>query len=1106
MSDVELSLIIKALDQTKAAFTSAAGNVTTLKSKVATGFGGMVTNFKNFATGATKHVVGALKSILTHIGPLLGIVGFAGLGLSIKKSVDAFGEFDTGMKTVQKTTGMAGDELAALGDTFKEMSKEIPKSAAELADIGAVAGQLGIQGAENIAIFTKTISEVSVAMDMTAEDAATSMAKIAAAFQEPVTNVEKFGSAINALENTTAAAGVEIIGAMTRMAASGAQLGLTTDQAAALGATLIAMGIPAEKAGTELNTAFTKIALNWDKMAAQMGMSTETAAKMMEEDFMGFFLKYLGYLNDAKPSTDDFTRANDKLAVATRSLGGALKDEGAYTDDLIELEEDVSDALGDVIEKRQVASKAIADYGADSEIAKKAILDLAAAEQSANTALLGYNAGLSEHAQTLIDSGVASSELTDAFADLKNKAAEIPESVQRIATVTETIGAIGGKAVLSLASSYDPLITNLQTANEEYEKGTALSKEAEVFYGSFENQMKLLKDQFNLVAISIGEKLAPALLKMGGYITDNILPAFMSFVDKIGPVISKIGDELWPAIEEVGKGIARTFADIAAHAKEGLSALGTELKETVIDSGAVSAAMETMRDIGVLLGEVLGFVADKIAWLIDWLQKTAVIESFVVFIGGLRAGIHALADQFRDEEDYIRGVEEATNDLEGAKRRLIDANKELYESTTDLADSLKDANMWTAGLTALEQESQVSEAELTKAREEAAKAIEDYGKDSPQAIAALKRLETAEHKSKTSTEKYQKALEETVGTLVETGVASDDLEERYYDFIDAGEDVIDANEDVIDSLEDVEDAENDLEDSTRTTTDNVAGEFRDMKDDIAGTFSTFGSDIKSKLVSSVENLSDDFIDLGKWIAGKLMEGLEWLWDLLPDWIKELLGGGGGGAATSTSAAAATSTAATSSVANGTTSAATGAVSAVSSAATSAVSAVSSAVSAVTSAATNATSAATSAATNVASTATSAVSSVASAVNSAVSSVASAATSIASAVTSAVSSATSAATSAVSSAVSAVTSAGSSVASAVSSALGGLFSSSGPTYQSGELMGTGLVAQSRYNPPQQMIGTPIDIAYNFNAPIYGVDNLKALLEEHDRDLLKKIERT
>jgi len=56
------------------------------------------------------------------------------------------------------------------------------------------------------------------------------------------------------------------------------------------------------------------------------------------------------------------------------------------------------------------------------------------------------------------------------------------------------------------------------------------------------------------------------------------------------------------------------------------------------------------------------------------------------------------------------------------------------------------------------------------------------------------------------------------------------------------------------------------------------------------------------------------------------------------------------------------------------------------------------------------------------------------------------------------------------------------------------------------MGTGLVAQSRYNPPQQMIGTPIDIAYNFNAPIYGVDNLKALLEEHDRDLLKKIERT
>ena len=296
-----VEILIKAKDLTGAAFATTKAKLTALKTKVATTKAGF--------SGLGSKISGVMSAAIVPI--MLVVAAVYAIGRAVGGVLTSFGDFDTAMKGVQKTTGMAKEGIEKLGSAFKAMSAKMPLNAKALAEIGVVAGQLGIQGVENIKTFTETVAKVSVALQMTAEEAATSMAKIGNAFQLPVTAANDFASAINSLENTTAAAGSEIIASMTRMAASGAQLGLTVDQAAALGATLISTGMAAERVGTRLNRAFTEMAKKTKVMAEQMGVSNAEMRHSIETDVMGAFNDYLIMLSKTPSSIDKITKANE---------------------------------------------------------------------------------------------------------------------------------------------------------------------------------------------------------------------------------------------------------------------------------------------------------------------------------------------------------------------------------------------------------------------------------------------------------------------------------------------------------------------------------------------------------------------------------------------------------------------------------------------------------------------------------------------------------------------------------------------------------------------------------------------------------------------------
>ncbi len=87
-------------------------------------------------------------------------------------SVRAFAQFESSFAGVEKTVDATRAELDDLAMSFRQMAKEIPVNVNEINRVGEAAGQLGIE-TKNIVAFTKTMLELGIATNLSAEEAAT---------------------------------------------------------------------------------------------------------------------------------------------------------------------------------------------------------------------------------------------------------------------------------------------------------------------------------------------------------------------------------------------------------------------------------------------------------------------------------------------------------------------------------------------------------------------------------------------------------------------------------------------------------------------------------------------------------------------------------------------------------------------------------------------------------------------------------------------------------------------------------------------------------------------------------------------------------------------
>lgn len=283
-----------------------------------TGMRSMMTSMTSVGSGVTS-LTGKISNLvmtLAKIGAVLGLAAIGGTVIAMGKATQAAIAWEASMANVAKTTGLQGQELEDLGNEFLDLSTKISTSKEELASMGAVAGQLGI-AKEDIGAFTETISKMSVAFDMTGEEAATSMAQIQNIWEKPVTEAEKFGSALNYLGNNTAASEKQLISYMQNVGNSPKVLGLTQQETLAFGDILVAMGMDASDAGTRLNSAFSDRGLlgNLGAAAELAGMTESQFKQMLDTDPTSAIVSVVDAISQVESNTERLSLANEIFGV-----------------------------------------------------------------------------------------------------------------------------------------------------------------------------------------------------------------------------------------------------------------------------------------------------------------------------------------------------------------------------------------------------------------------------------------------------------------------------------------------------------------------------------------------------------------------------------------------------------------------------------------------------------------------------------------------------------------------------------------------------------------------------------------------------------------------
>src|SRR5690606_30176723 len=119
----------------------------------------------------------------------------AGIAAGLKSIVNSAVDFESSFAGVRKTVDASEEEFRRLSAGFREMATQIPVSVNELNRIGEAAGQLGIKSA-NILQFTRVMADLGVATNLTADEAATSLARLANVMQLPQSQFDRLGSTI----------------------------------------------------------------------------------------------------------------------------------------------------------------------------------------------------------------------------------------------------------------------------------------------------------------------------------------------------------------------------------------------------------------------------------------------------------------------------------------------------------------------------------------------------------------------------------------------------------------------------------------------------------------------------------------------------------------------------------------------------------------------------------------------------------------------------------------------------------------------------------------------------------------------------------------------
>lgn len=267
---------------------------------------GSVSSSFNSAMGAAENRISGLGTIAKQAAAVAAAAwGALKIGEFVKDSIQSAVNFESAMADVAKVVdglrddnGNLTDSYYAMSDSIVQMSKDIPMAAEDLAAITASAGTAGI-AAEELTTFTETAAKMGVAFDTTAEQAGDWMAKWRTSFSMGQEEVTALADQINYLSNNSASTASELSTIVTAVGPLGDVAGISAAQIAALGSTMVGVGVQQDVAATGIKKMATTMvagASATDTQAAvleKLGMDATDLAVRMQDDAVGAILSVL---------------------------------------------------------------------------------------------------------------------------------------------------------------------------------------------------------------------------------------------------------------------------------------------------------------------------------------------------------------------------------------------------------------------------------------------------------------------------------------------------------------------------------------------------------------------------------------------------------------------------------------------------------------------------------------------------------------------------------------------------------------------------------------------------------------------------------------------
>lgn len=271
----------------------------------------------------------------------------AGIAVALKEIYEYFAscaqasmDFESAITGVAKTTDLTDEELAAMSDSIKALSTEIPATTDEIAAVAEAAGQLGIQK-DALLDFTEIMTMLGTATNMTADEAATALARFANITGMATDNYGRLGSVIVDLGNNFATTESEIVAMGTRLASAGKLAGLTEPEIMALAAAMSSVGIEAEAGGTAmtqtLNAIEKAVAKGGDDLAefARIaGMSSEEFSSAWKNDAMSALTSFIGGLGKLDEQGESTVLVLEDLGLTGIRQSNMLKALGLAADQM----------------------------------------------------------------------------------------------------------------------------------------------------------------------------------------------------------------------------------------------------------------------------------------------------------------------------------------------------------------------------------------------------------------------------------------------------------------------------------------------------------------------------------------------------------------------------------------------------------------------------------------------------------------------------------------------------------------------------------------------------------------------------------------------------